>query len=108
MAVADVNGNNKLDIIIANKGSDTVSVLLNTGNGTFTAQTNYSTDNNPSSVVVADVNGDNKPDMIVANYGSNNVGVFLSFGEIGKFAEYPNEFCRDFHLPAIFRSLLVR
>ena len=38
MAVADVNGDGKLDIIVANHGTSTVSVLLGNGDGTFQAQ----------------------------------------------------------------------
>ena len=36
VAVVDVNSDNKADIIVANRGSNNVGVLLNTGNGTFT------------------------------------------------------------------------
>ena len=70
MTTADVNGDTKIDLIVANWGS-TVSVLLNTGNGTFINQTTYSTGTNPWSVTTAD-NGDTKIDLIVANWGSNN------------------------------------
>ncbi|CAF4911856.1 unnamed protein product, partial [Rotaria socialis] len=37
----DVNGDGKLDIIVANYGSNNVGVLLNIGNGSFAAQTTY-------------------------------------------------------------------
>ena len=47
VAAADVNGDNKTDIIVANENSATVSVLLNTGNGTFATQTTYATGTNP-------------------------------------------------------------
>ncbi|CAF5157015.1 unnamed protein product, partial [Rotaria magnacalcarata] len=67
-------------MIVANYGSNTASVLLNIGNGTFAAQKTYSTGTEPVEVTAADVNGDGKPDIIVANYGSNNVGVFLNIG----------------------------
>ncbi|CAF3764582.1 unnamed protein product, partial [Adineta steineri] len=80
VAVADVNNDNKPDIIVANYGSNTVSVLLNAGNGTFSAQTTYPVGTNPYSVVVVDVNNDNKPDIVVANAGSNSVGVLLNAG----------------------------
>ncbi len=86
VAVADVNGDNKTDIIVANWDSGNVGVFLNTGNGTFTNQTTYSTGSTPYSVAAADVNGDNKPDIVVANQASNNVGVFLSLNETGNFA----------------------
>jgi len=80
VATADVNGDNKPDIIVANSGSANVGVLLNTGNGTFTNQTTYLAGSSPNSVSVVDVNGDNKPDIIVANSGSGNVGVLLNTG----------------------------
>ncbi|CAM4818368.1 unnamed protein product [Rotaria magnacalcarata] len=87
VVAADVNGDGKPDIIVANYGSNNAGVLLNVGNGTFSAQTTYSTGSSsaPFSVVAVDVNGDNKTDIIVANYGSNNVGVLLNIGN-GTFA----------------------
>ena len=80
VSVVDVNSDNKPDIVVANEGLNNVGVFFNAGNGTFLAQTTYSTGTNsaPYSVAVADVNSDNKPDIIVANYGSNNVGVLLN------------------------------
>ncbi|CAF4432472.1 unnamed protein product [Rotaria magnacalcarata] len=66
---ADVNGDGKPDIIVANYVWNNVGVLFNTGKGTFAAQTTYSTGNWPTSVAEADVNGDGKHDIIVANNG---------------------------------------
>lgn len=86
MSVADVNGDNKRDIVVANLGSNNVGVLLNTGNGTFTAQTNYTTGIWPRSVTVADVNGDTNVDIVVANEGSNSSSVLLSMGPTSKFS----------------------
>ena len=44
LAVADFNGDGKLDIAVANYGSNNVGVLLNAGNGTFPATaTTYGT-----------------------------------------------------------------
>ena len=82
VAAADVNGDNKPDIIVANVGGGSVRVFLNTGNGTFSTQTTYSTGlySYPISMATVDVNGDNKHDIIIANYGANNVGVFLNTG----------------------------
>ena len=77
VAVADVSGDNKLDIIFTDYGSSYVGVLRNYGNGRFAAPVTYLTGPSPKSVAVADVNGDNRPD-IVTNSGSNNVAVFLN------------------------------
>jgi hypothetical protein len=78
VAVVDVNNDSKPDIIVTNYYSNNFGVLLNTGSGTFTAQTTYSTGSNPRGLVVIDVNNDSKPDIIVTNQGSNNVDVFLA------------------------------
>ncbi|CAF4542922.1 unnamed protein product [Rotaria socialis] len=84
LAAADVNGDGKIDITVANYGASNVGVLINNGNGTFAAQVTYSTggSSNPNCVVAADVNKDGKVDIIVANNGLNNVGVLLNVGGI--------------------------
>ena len=88
VVAADIDGDNKLDIIVANSLTNNVGVLLNTGNGTFTNQTTYPTVSNmaPQSVITADMNGDNKPDIIVANSGWDNIGVYLNTAN-GMFAD---------------------
>ena len=73
-----MNGDGKLDIVVANQGSNNVGLLLNNGNGTFATQLTYSVGSQPYSVAVADINGDNMLDIIVANYGSNTVGILLA------------------------------
>jgi hypothetical protein len=79
VAVVDVNGDNKPDIVVANSGTDNVGILLNGGNGTFVTQVIYSTvvNSSPFGVTVVDVNDDNKADIVVANYGTANAGVLL-------------------------------
>jgi hypothetical protein len=83
VTAADVNGDGTLDLIVANRNSNTVSVLLNTtppGAATpaFAAQQPFTTGTSPGSVTAADVNGDGTPDLIVANESSNTVSVLLN------------------------------
>lgn len=85
LAAADVNGDGLSDLITANEGNDTVSVLLNNGNGAFAARTDYVTGAEPCSVAAADVNGDGKHDLMVANFASDTVSVLLNNGD-GSFA----------------------
>jgi hypothetical protein len=94
LAVADLNGDGLPDIITANYLDDTVSVLLNNGNGTFQTQQTFATGYRPSAVAVGDVNGDGIPDLVVPNQGSrsapaNTVSVLLGNGD-GTFAPPEN------------------
>ncbi len=89
IAVADVNGDGKPDLLVANYcaslglcGADdqpgSVGVSLGNGDGTFqTAQTYDSGSYYASSIAVADVNGDGKIDLLVANCGP---GCYAGYG----------------------------
>jgi hypothetical protein len=81
LAVADVNGDGKLDVVTANSGNGTVGVLLGTGTGTFQAAVTYSAGAAiaPVAIAIADVNGDGKPDVLTAN-SNIKVGVLLGNG----------------------------
>jgi hypothetical protein len=87
VAIGDFNGDGSFDLVVANLGNSTASVLLNVGDGTFAPQGTYATGTSPYSLVVSDLNGDGKSDFAVANYGAGaeNVGVFLNRGN-GTFA----------------------
>ena len=65
------------DLVTANYWDDTVSVLLNNGNGTFAATMAYPTGAAPDSVAAADFNGDGKTDLAVANRSDNTVSILL-------------------------------
>jgi len=41
VALADVNGDKKLDLIVANRGDQSISVLLGNGDGTFQSAVTY-------------------------------------------------------------------
>jgi hypothetical protein len=80
IAVADVNGDLKPDLVVANLDSGDVGVLLGNGDGTFQPAVTFDAGGAASSVAVADVNGDGHPDILVAN-GNGTVGVLLGNGD---------------------------
>jgi len=67
VAVADFNGDGKLDFVVSDYHDNYVSVFLGNDDGTFQAAVNYDAGTNPTSVVVADLNGDGKLDLAVSN-----------------------------------------
>ncbi len=81
----NLNGDAYEDIVVANNGDNTVSVLINQGFGAnFRAATNYivgsSATPGPQAVTIADVNQDGNADLLVANYNDSCVSVLLGFG----------------------------
>jgi hypothetical protein len=93
VAAGDFNGDGILDLVVANSSnnSNTVSILLGNGDGTFQAHTDYATGIEPQSVAVADFNGDGKLDLVTANYGAygggNTASILLGNGN-GTFQPY--------------------
>jgi hypothetical protein len=82
VAVGDFNNDSRLDIVVANSGTNNVGIFLSNGTGTFSSQITFSTvpESQPYSVAVLDFNNDTRLDIAVANYGSNSVGVFFGYG----------------------------
>ena len=85
VAVADFNGDGKLDYVTANQGNNTIGVALGNGDGTFKAPTSISVACNPVSVATGDFNGDGKLDLAVAapgcSAGTNGVAILLGNGD---------------------------
>ena len=80
----DFNGDGKLDLAVADTGSNTVAVLLNNGSGGFFGAVTYSTGGGlPDALAAADFNGDGKLDLAVANADGNSIGILLNNGSGG-------------------------
>ena len=54
LALADIDGDGLPDLVVANEGSNNVSVLPGVTSSTFAPPMNYSVGNGPVAVVVAD------------------------------------------------------
>jgi hypothetical protein len=81
VALDTLDGNAHLDVVVANAGSDDVTVLLGDGDGTFSSAPTVPADSDPTDVAVGDVNGDQIPDLAVANDGANTLYVYLGSGD---------------------------
>lgn len=72
VALADLDGDGKLDAVVANSTAGTVSILAGKGNSTFGAPVTFTVGANPVALVVKDFNGDSKLDIAVVSTGSSS------------------------------------
>lgn len=77
---ADFNRDGKRDLVVANTGAGTISVLLGDGAGGYTVHGTYTSGTYPGSMEVGDFNRDGYDDVAVPNEANANVRVFLGNG----------------------------
>lgn len=80
---ADINVDQKQDLVVVDAASNQVSVLTNTtdpaiGTPSFLTAQSFPTGLAPSGVAVADFNGDGRPDLAVPNKDADSVSVLLN------------------------------
>jgi hypothetical protein len=95
----DVDGDGKIDLVVANEETSTVALFRNTGSGAFkrepaVASDGFPTDQYPTGGAIADFNGDGIPDVITANFHGDSVSILLGAGtfsayKLGASANYP-------------------
>jgi adhesin/invasin len=86
ITAADFNADNKLDLVVVNANSNSVSVLPGVGDGSFTAPVNTAaTGSNPEfrdprGLAVGDFNLDGKLDVATGNFLGNSITVLYGNG----------------------------
>lgn len=83
VVAGDINSDGMSDLVVANYGVDSISVLPNVSTPgstdvNFSAAQSFASGSHPRAVAVGDVNGDGKPDIAVANSGDSDVSVFVN------------------------------
>ncbi|HSC09511.1 MAG TPA: FG-GAP-like repeat-containing protein [Rhodanobacteraceae bacterium] len=81
IAVGDVDGDGKADLVVANADSNTVSVLLGNGDGSFKPQTLYAAGSYPQSLALGDFDNDGNADIVVANRVSGTISLLSGNGD---------------------------
>src|SRR5437016_7942875 len=84
----DVNQDGFTDLVTTNIGSNTLSILLGNGDGTFRDQVQLNVCKEPRSLALGMFNRDPYPDVVLACSGSDEVAVLFGRAD-GKFEEGP-------------------
>jgi hypothetical protein len=80
IAIGDLNGDGRGDIVVANTSDNNLGIFLNTGNGIFTTMATAGTGSTPSSVAIGDLSGDSIADLVAINQGGGSVSVLINRG----------------------------
>ena len=89
VAIADIDGDGKPDLMAANTNSISVSVLRNTSTpgsitaSSFAAKVDFATASSPQFFAFGDLDGDGKPDLAIPNYNFNSIAVLRNTSTSG-------------------------
>ena len=86
ITTGDFNHDSFTDLITTNISSNTVSILLGNGDGTFKAQTQLHVCQEPRALAMNDFNEDGHADVVLACSGGDEVALLIGRGN-GKFEE---------------------
>ncbi len=81
VAIGDLDGDGKPDLVVTNSSERSVSVYRNIATSgsittaSFVARVNYTTGSDPQSVAIGDLDNDGKPDLAVTNLFENTLSV---------------------------------
>jgi hypothetical protein len=81
IALADLNGDGKLDVVATDSVNNVVDIFLGNGDGTFAPEMSVATARGPTGIAVGDINGDGIPDIVTADYFNDQVSVLLGNGD---------------------------
>jgi len=79
LTAAKMDGDDRIDLVVPNFNSDTISLLINAGGGTFQNAVHVAAGNGPTFVTAAQLDNTGGADLVVANQLAGNVRVLRNF-----------------------------
>jgi|GEM_PF-6689895 len=80
LCAADLNGDQVMDLAVANNTDNTVSVLLGTGDGGFLPQLVFTTRNGPNDIIAADLDRDGDMDLVTIHASVDEMTILMNTG----------------------------
>jgi FG-GAP-like repeat/Immunoglobulin domain/IPT/TIG domain/Immunoglobulin I-set domain len=108
LRAGDLDGDGRTDIVTANYGASTISILRNIGvagsltTNSFAARVDLPAGAGAYDIAIGDMDGDGKPDIAVVNNGATVLSVFRNIATAGNLDT--NSFAPKLDLPAPINS----
>jgi gliding motility-associated-like protein len=89
VAIADLDGDGKPDLVVTSSGSNTISIYRNTsvsgtiGTTSFAPKVDFATGGSPTQLAIGDLDGDGKPELVTTNLTSNTISIFRNISTSG-------------------------
>ncbi len=77
----DLDGDSARDLVTANAYGNSVSILMNLGNGTFASHLDDPVVSNPFAIYASDLDGDGDQDLAIVHQGGSSVSVLKNDGQ---------------------------
>ena len=76
----DINQSGEMDLVVVNRDSNSLSLFVGDGTGSFTTVGHFGVGATPAAMVVQDFDQDSLPDLATASTNVDGVSVLLSGG----------------------------